>query len=454
MRFIVRGLASGVFAAILVVLCAVPAWADHDRPNVILILAEDLGFGDLPRTGTSHAGTPNIEQLMRGGIIYTQFYLNATASSPSRVAFMTGQFPGKFGIHKDFGNSAKGVSFLDPAIMTLTQALKNKGYTTAHFGKWHLGHARGAPRAPTPAAYGIDVHKTTLSTGLPLPDERSPHFMALSSHIIANEAIAFVEANRTRPFYMNLWMLLPDAPLDHTEPQLKQYAKMSPSVLRDYYVSISEMDDAIGLLLDRLYGLFLARRTIIMVASATGPVHPGLSGPFRGGKTSLYEGGVRVPFVIHWRGHIPRNLVDNDSVISAVDLFPTICSWAGVDLSQQRSLDGEDVSDMFLSGAVRARTKPLMWQWRFRTKGHVLDRSPILAIRDGPWKLLMNTDGSRQELFSIPVDPTELNNVARRLPQMADRLAHDVLAWSQTLPDGPIHARAGTNDYPWPAPKR
>ena len=148
-------------------------------------------------------------------------------------------------------------------------------------------------------------------------------------------------------------------------------------------------------------------------------------------------------------GGTPAGTVDSTSVIGGVDFLPTIASLAGVNLPGGKDLDGEDMSGA-IRGTPTAKEKPLMWENRFPVYGHVLHKSPVLAIRDGDWKLLMNPDRSRTELYNIPADPSELNNVAEKHAGIVDRLASRLLAWQAALPEGPIHPDAGSNAYPWP----
>ncbi len=175
----------------------------------------------------------------------------------------------------------------------------------------------------------------------------------------------------------------------------------------------------------------------------------GSPGPFRGRKRSLYEGGIRVPFIVRWPGRVPAGRVETRSVLSGVDLLPTLLKIAGLPQDDALGLDGEDVSDI-LFGASRPRRKPLFWEWRFAIAGYNINRSPMLAIREGDWKLLLNPDFSRVELYDIPRDPMELNNLADRRPEIVKDLAAKALAWQKTLPLGPIEPTAGKNDYPWP----
>ena len=205
----------------------------------------------------------------------------------------------------------------------------------------------------------------------------------------------------------------------------------------------------------------LAGDTLVLVSSDNGPedIHVanashravGSSGPFRGGKRSLYEGGIRLPFMARWPKHIAPNRVDNTSVVTAVDFLPTVCKVAGVDLPGGYQPDGEDVTDILFNQS-RPRHKDLFWEWRWEVIGTVLNHSPRLGIREGDWKLLMNPDRSRVELFDIPRDPSELNNLADRRPEIFGPLAEKLLAWRSSLSQGPVAPGAGSNAYPWPKP--
>jgi len=203
----------------------------------------------------------------------------------------------------------------------------------------------------------------------------------------------------------------------------------------------------------------LADNTLVLFSSDNGPedIHisnaghsgVGSAGPFRGRKRSLYEGGIREPFIVRWPGHVTAGRIDNESVVAGVDFLPTVCKLAGVQPPADHALDGEDVGDILL-GQSRPRKTPLMWEWRFHVFGEPFHRSPILAIREGDWKLLMNPDRSRVELYDIPRDPTQMNNLAEKNKDVVERLAAKVLAWQKTLPEGPIEPTAGRDDYPWP----
>jgi arylsulfatase A-like enzyme len=165
--------------------------------------------------------------------------------------------------------------------------------------------------------------------------------------------------------------------------------------------------------------------------------------------TSEGGAGVRVPFIVRWPGKVPAGRVNNETVAAGVDLLPTLCKLASVEIPKSHALDGEELSDVWL-GKARVRAKPLLWEWRFQIFGERHHRSPMLSIRDGKWKLLMNPDRSRVELYDIPADPGEVDNVADRHPEVVARMSKTLLEWQTTLPKGPSDPGVGKNDYPWP----
>jgi N-acetylgalactosamine-6-sulfatase len=439
-----------------------------ERPNVIFILADDLGWGDLGCYGHPQTATPNLDQMAREGTLFTHFYVCGSVCSPSRCAFFTGQYPARHRIHGHYAtpeqNAARGMSqFLPPDVPNLALLLKRAGYATAHVGKWHLGSNSGGP---APEAYGFDFVGSTERGGPEGPAD-DPYYRAKSTQIFVDESLKFIASNRERPFFVQFWTLVPHATLNPTEEQLKPYARLHPagpnfphhSAAEIFSASVTDLDAQIGRLLKGLADMGLAEKTLILFSSDNGPedIHirnaghsgVGSAGPFRGRKRSLYEGGVRVPFIVRWPGQVPSGRVDDTSVVAGCDFLPTLCKLAGAEIPASHALDGEDVSDILL-GQSRPRTKPLMWEWRFRIAGEVFHHSPMLAIRDANFKLLLNPDGSRVELYDIPRDPTQLANIAQKHPDVVARLSEQVVAWSKTLPPGPKDPGAGRANYPWP----
>jgi arylsulfatase A-like enzyme len=453
--------------------------ATANKPNVIFILTDDQGWADAKFAGHPYVKTPNLDRLAAEGTWFKRFYVAATVCSPSRCGFMTSHFPARHEIHGHFADHAQNArrhmpDWLDPKAVTVTKLLRDAGYATAHFGKWHLGHGAGAP---TPGEYGIDAHRTVNSSGPSLGDEsKEPFFRARSTGLIVDETIKFIEAHKDGPFYANVWTLLPHAPLKPTPEQLAVYADLAPraddpafggwmqkylgnakhlkSQMQVFCASLTDLDTQIGRLLDALDKLKLADNTIIFLSSDNGPEDyrvgnaanggVGSTGPLRARKRSMYEGGIRTFSLVRWPGHVAAGRVDDTSVLGGVDWLPTVCKLAGVPVPAEVQPDGEDVSDIWL-GSSRPRGKPLMWEWLFPVAGGGEYQPPRLAIRDGDWKLFVNHDGSGAELYDIPKDIGEQHNVAAGHPDVVKTLTAKALAWQKSLPPSKARDKAAVS---------
>lgn len=441
----------------------------HPKPNIIFILADDLGWGDLASYGSLIARTPNLDRMAEQGVLFEQFYQNASLCSPARAALMGGQFPARNGIHYWMArghNAHYGMpAVLDPKLPTLPRLLQAAGYRTAHIGKWHLGEEASAPVA----AYGYDEVDHIIQGIGPKGDLRynDPHQTAA----FVDRTIEFARTAREqgKQFFVNLWLRDVHGPLDPTEDQLDRYrdfgtraaAGNNHTAVQIFYAAVTEMDAQIGRLMqwiDAQPGL--AENTLLVFTGDNGPEDiyikgaghqaAGLPGPFRGRKRSLYEGGVRLPLIMRWTGRIAPGTVDRKSVVAAVDFLPTLCALAGQPLPSGYTPDGEDFSPSLLAGAAFNRSKPLFWEYRFDGVGQIINRSPMLAVREREWKLLFNPDGSRVELYDIPRQPSELHSVADKHPEVVARLKRMALAWQGTLPPGPVSTMAGSAEYPGP----
>ena len=449
---------------------------EQRRPNFVFVFADDWGWGDLGCYGHRTVKTPFLDRLAGQGTLFTQFYVCSGVCSPSRAAAMTGQFPARFAIHGHFAahdlNASRGMpNYLDPSVTTYTRLLQHSGYTVGHFGKWHLGHGDGAPE---PAAYGIDESCVNSGNGPQLEcggctgEAFIPGMRHKSSQIIVDHTIDFIRRHREESFAVNVWLNDTHATLAPDEEQLTPYEMLMPGnvghrwpgALAIYYAAVTNADRQIGRLLEALDEYGLADDTVFIFSSDNGPedihitnaAHSGVGspGPFRGRKRSLYEGGVRTPFIMRWpRGGVRAGAVDNETPLCAADLLPSFCEISGTDGPSDTLLDGESMAAVF-HGEQRARSRPLMWEWRFRVHGHPLNASPELSIRDGHWKLLFNRDRDRVELYDVPADPMELTHRAHFEPDVVERLAETALAWQMQLPEGPRDPEAGRNDYRWP----
>lgn len=473
------------FPLVLMQLLATLHAADR-RPNVIFILTDDQGWNDAHFAGHPYVKTPNLDKFASEGTWFRQFYVAATVCSPSRTAFMTSHAPARHLVHGHFAtheqNAARSMpDWLDPKVPTLATLLKSAGYATAHFGKWHLGHGTSAP---PPEDYGFDVSKTVNSNGAPLGDEaKEPYFRAKSTALMVDETIAFIRQHKDQPFYANLWTLLPHAPLKPTPEQLKEYESLAPrpddpafgpwmqkylanakdlkSQMQVFCASLTDLDTQLGRLFTALDEMKLADNTIIFFSSDNGAEDyrignasnggVGNTGPLRARKRSMYEGGIRTFGLLRWPGRVAAGRRDETSVIGGVDFLPTICKLAGVEVPSNVQPDGEDVSDIWL-GESRPRTKPLHWEWLFSVQGADYT-PPMLAIRDGDWKLFVNHDGSKAQLFDIPKDIGEERDVAAAHPDIVKTLSAKALAWQKSLPPSKARERAAATNMPQDAPR-
>eukprot|EP00117_Sycon_ciliatum_P034493 scpid42067/ scgid26317/ Arylsulfatase A; Cerebroside-sulfatase; Arylsulfatase A component B; Arylsulfatase A component C len=455
-----------------------PAAAD-DRPNVILMLSDDWGYGDVgvyggphyPRSGTK-VRTPNIDTMAREGVIFTDYHTANPVCSPSRAALMTGLFPARVGIHTALNSNAEAnkkegqVNFLNLSVPTVTEHFQKAGYLVGHYGKWHLGGTK-TPPSPAPTSYGIDS-AVTFNSNDPahqLGNESAPYWAGVSSSLIIDNAIKLIsEATaQKKPFYLNLWFHIAHAKLDPTPEQLSAFtaecSQEEKAVNQTYcpgqiyWASQTDTDTQIGRLMAALKQQGLYNNTLSVFTADNGPEDvmvyhnaQGTTGPWRGRKRSLYEGGHRVPFIGHWPARISAGRVDH-SILGGADWFPTAAQMAGIPLSSGdlQKIDGEDMSAAFLNGkgsAPESREKMLFWEWRFNVAGHCWNQAPHLAVRNGTWKFMMNSDGTRHELYEMGNEPGktqhfELKNVAAANADIVASLSIALSDWLKTLPKGP-----------------
>ncbi len=437
-------------------------------PNVVLVLIDDMGYGDLSCTGNRDVQTINLDKLAADGIRLTQFYVNSPICSPSRVACTTGQYPARHLINSFLNsreiNRRRGmVDFLDPQAPCVARAFQQAGYTTAHFGKWHMGGGRDVGDAPLPQAYGFDeslVSFEGLGDRILPPGGLSKQSAALGrgqiqhvqkhemTGIYVDRSIDFMRRNKDRSFYLHLWLNDVHDAHDPSEEQLEPFVDVGDNpFVQKFYAVLANMDRQLGRLIDEIDRLGLGEQTLIVVTSDNGPTAwpsyekdgydaPGSTAGMRGRKWSLYEGGIRMPLIARWRGKIPAGVVDKTSVMAAVDLFPTFVSLANVP-TPAAEFDGIDMSKALL-GKPQVRSNPIMWEYgrdaEYLQPAKPRDRSPNLAIRDGNWKLLVNDDGSRLELYDLSRSNQEVKNVASEHAAIAKRLSVKLLAWRKSLP--------------------
>ena len=439
------------------------------HPNIVFIFIDDLGYADLSCYGNRDVKTANIDQLAEEGIRFTQFYVNSPICSPSRVAVTTGMYPGRWRINSYLSSREQNhkrdmADFLDPKAPTLARTLSKAGYATGHFGKWHMGGGRDVDDAPHPQAYGFDESLVSFEGlgdrvlppgGLSEESEKlgQGNIQHAPKHklteIYVDRTIDFIRRNKDRPFYINLW---PNDVHDSHEPRpelLEKYKDFAKNhYLQKFYAVLDELDRQIGRLTREIEKLGLDDNTLIIFAGDNGPTDwpfyykkgfgpPGSAFPLRGRKWSLYEGGIRVPFIVRWKGTIPQGKVNEKAVLCGIDLFASLCALAQVGLPKDVAIDGQDMSRALL-GKELVRTEPIFWEYRRKPfylkpggQGFV---SPNLAVREGKWKLLINDDDSDAQLYDLAKDIAETTNLAGKYPQLTRRLSEMVLAWRKSLP--------------------
>ena len=417
------------------------------RPNIIFIFADDWGYGDLGIHGSEFCKTPNLDQMAKEGIDFRQFTVNNPVCSPSRTAVMTGQFPARHCIHQHFAfvehhQQAGMPDWLDPGLPLLTKLLKNAGYVTGHFGKWHLTN-RHIPDAPLPTEYGIDEYG---AFNVPGPQIKTAE--------TCPRAIDFIRRHKDEPFFVNVWLHETHTPHYPLKKYLKQFEHLDEQK-RVYAAVVTEADAGVGSIFRTLKELGLDERTLVIFSSDNGPewtgkrttqddnstgrglgsyYSVGQTAGLKGQKRSLFAGGIRVPFIARWPGVVPEGKVDRTSVIAAVDILPTFLELVGQSPPTNLKLDGQSIVAA-LKGLGFKRTKPIHWEWR---GGHgPAYLWPHLGIRDGKWKMMISEERDRTELYDIEADWAETTNLAEANPDVVEALKRKMLAWKQSLPVEP-----------------
>ena len=427
---------------------AAPVFQSLERPNIIFVLTDDMGYGDVGCNGGKFVPTPNIDRLASEGTRFTQFTVASPICSPSRTGFTTGMFPARWRLTSYLqtraGNRAcEQADFLDSKAPSLARALKGAGYATGHFGKWHMGGGRDVKNAPAITAYGFDEYASTWESPDPHPDLTASDWIWSPKDKVkrwertgffVDKTLDFLRRHKDRPCYINVW------PDDIHTPWVPADDVPKSDSPENFRRVLAEYDHQVGRLLAGLKELGLEEKTLVIFSSDNGPL-PTFGGAraagLRGSKMSLYEGGVREPFIVRWPGHVPAGRVDERMVSGAVDLFPSVCAVAGARLPEGAALDGEDVSAAWF-GKMLTRTKPLFWEYGRNGKSFKYpagrDRSPNVAVRDGKWKLLVNADGTQTELYDLEQDVHETKNLAEQEKALAARLRQLALDWRRSLP--------------------
>jgi arylsulfatase A len=409
--------------------------ARDDRPNIILIMADDLGYGDVGCYGSGSIDTPNIDALAARGMRFTDYHSNGPVCSPTRAALLTGRYQQRCGIEEVvYAKGPARETGMGLEEVTFAEVLKSRGYVTGLFGKWHLGYRVEF----NPARQGFDEFRGYVSgnvdyhshiDGAGFDDwwrnlERVPE-RGYVTDLITQHGVDFIERHKERAFCLYLPHEAPHYPYQGRSDGPERLAgggggkrRSGEQVAPAYKEMVEVMDEGIGRIVETVGRLGLARKTFIFFCSDNGATKQGSNGALNGFKGSLWEGGHRVPAVACWPGRIRAGSVTGQTVLG-MDLFATMVSLAGAQVPAGLKLDGEDLLPVLTgSGGLKART--LFWRYRGQR-----------AVRKGSWKLLVQ--GKDTRLFNLKTDLGEKNDLADRRTDVVAELRAELAAWESQV---------------------
>jgi arylsulfatase A len=403
---------------LLLALMLTPSLLIARQPNVIIIFTDDQGSIDMNAYGAADLSTPHMDSLAKRGVRFTQFYAAAPVCSPSRVGLLTGRTPQHGGLHGNVGLDSVG---MPSAQVTIAEELKKAGYATAQIGKWHLGHSKQT----IPNGQGFDYSFGHLvgcidnyshffywsgpnKHDLWRNDKEVFHNGEFFPDLMVKEAGQFMEKNKDKPFFIYFAMNSPHYPYQGSPEWLEYYKDLKyPRNL--YAAFLSTMDERIGQLIQKLDDLGLTEDTIVIFQSDHGASKEvrahgggGSAGPYRGYKFSLYEGGLRVPAIISWPGHLPENQV-RSQMVTGCDWYPTILKLCKLNAASHK-IDGQSLVPIIEAADAPTAHKSFNWK-----------SGKAWSVREGNWKLIVT--GNKTELYDIPNDPGEAKNLATRNPE-------------------------------------
>lgn len=415
--------------------------ADSSRPHIVLVMADDMGWGEVSYYHHPILKTPNLDAMAAAGLRFDRFYAGAPNCSPTRSTVMTGRSNDRCGV-ENHGYALRRQE------KTLPQALRAAGYVTGHFGKWHLNGFKG-PGAPVlgtddhnPGEFGFDewLSVTNFFDRDPLMSRQGKfeEFKGDSSEIIVAEALKFLEKNRGggKPMFAVVWYGSPHAPFRAADEDMKDFASLDKASA-NHYGELVALDRSIGTLRAGLRKLGLAENTLLWFCSDNGGLpnlKPGTVGELRGFKNSVYEGGLRVPAIIEWPARIKTPRITRYPA-GTFDIFPTIADLLGLPASVMlKPVDGASLKPLIAGGAEpKARATPLF----FRHTGRA-------AMIDNRYKLLTTSLAKGAfELYDLEADPREAKDISREQPEIAQRMREALLKWNAS-----VDASFAGKDYP------
>jgi len=442
----------------LLVLKAAP-----ERPNIILIFADDLGWKDVGFQGTDFYETPRINGLASQGVVFSNAYAGGSNCAPSRACLMSGQYTPRHGVYA-VSSTARGPKNqmrlnpipnredLAPEQITIAEALRDEGYATGCFGKWHL---QGEKSDTDPISQGFDVYFDPRAIDpnrkRNIPNDPKAIFS------LTEAASAFIEAHQKEPFFVYLSHHAIHSQLEARPSSLEYFKSKKPGLQHDaanYAACIYDLDEGVGMILDKLNSLGLRENTIVVFTSDNGATQQSNQEPLRGNKGSFYEGGIRVPMIIDWPGHCKSGSRCDEPVIN-LDLFPTFLTIAQSGIPKGKVLDGANLLPLLDGGMINREA--IFWHFPgylnkpvIRPRDTVFRSRPVSVIRKGYWKLHLFheewlLDGGIEELeknccvelYNLKEDIGEFTDLSRENAEKRDELLGDLLQWMQ-ITDAPM----------------
>ena len=418
------------------------------QPNIVMIVGDDMGYADIGVHGSKDIPTPNIDALARAGIRFTDGYVTGPHCSPTRAALLTGRYQQRFGHEINMSANAGPDGGLAITETTMADRLKAAGYRTALFGKWHLGSGDRFH----PLSRGFDefygflggehsYFESSPTDKNPLYEDRTPvDASGYLTDVLTDRAVAFIKREKTRPFFLYLAYNAVHTPMHAPEKYLVRFKGIADGQRRTYAAMMSAMDDGIGRTLAALRAEGLEENTLIFFFSDNGgptmagtTINSATNTPLRGSKRQTWEGGIRVPFMIRWKGTLPEGKIDSRPVVQ-MDVLPTALAAAGVEPTADWKLDGVNLLP-YLTGKQQGPPHEALY-WRLFAH---------MAIRKGPWKLVKTMEGpvlaadtanpdlSGAQLFNLATDIGEQHDLAATHAEKVKELAADWLRWSKEM---------------------
>lgn len=420
----------------IIALTALPlaSGTDAARPNILVIVGDDMGYSDIGVHGCQDIPTPHIDSLAKNGVRCTSGYVSGPYCSPTRAGLMTGRYQQRFGHEFNLGPDPTGEVGLPLSEKTLADRLQAAGYATGMVGKWHLGNDKkfhpmnrgfqeyygflGGARSYFPTG-GNAPAGVKILRGFEPVEETEPY----TTDTFAREATAFIDRHATEPWFLYLTFNAVHGPMHATEKYLGRFAEIKDEKRRTYAAMMAAMDDGIGAVLAKLDDAKLTENTLIFFVSDNGgptPANASNNLPLRATKATTWEGGIRVPYLVQWKGKLPAGKTYDQPVIQ-LDIAPTALAAAGADAADAK-FDGVNLLPHFLGEAKQPPHDALYWRF-----------GPQMAIRMGNYKLVQGRDENERALYDLAADIGETKDLAADHPDVLKDLTAKYEAWNKTL---------------------